>query len=37
MNENSAGYNAYFIKTNLNALQRARMPQYTSVRTVSEL
>ena len=28
MHENRAGYNAYFLKSNLNALQKARMPTY---------
>ena len=37
MNSNSGGYNAYFLKTNLNALQKARMPQYSSVKSVSDL
>ena len=28
MHENRAGYNAYFLKSNLNALSKARMPNY---------
>ena len=29
MNENRAGYNAYFHDSNVSALQKARMPFYT--------
>lgn len=28
MHDNSAGYNGYFYKTNTNALERAKMPEY---------
>ena len=29
MHENSAGYNGYFFRNNMNALARAKMPQYS--------
>ena len=29
LSQNTAGYNGYFLETNLNALKKAKMPNYS--------
>ena len=36
MSQNSGGYNGYFFENNLNALKKAKMPQYSSEEQTQE-